>query len=33
MVMKKQNQLFDILNDEQLETIVNSLNKGSKHGK
>ena len=24
---------LDILNDEQLETIVNSLNKGGKHGK
>ena len=30
---EKAKSALDILNDEQLETIVNSLNKGGKHGK
>ena len=29
---EKQNQTLDILNDEQIKTIIDSMNKGGKHG-
>ena len=32
MEMRKQNRLLDILNDEQIKTIIDSMNKGGKHG-
>ena len=32
MEMRKAKSILDILNDEQIKTIIDSMNKGGKHG-